>query len=89
MATTAKKADAPTKPRKTTTKNKAVPASRIRVMVSHEEVAHLAHRYWTERGHLHGQAEEDWPSRNCAEKRPKLGTQRALVLIFGQHVLPA
>jgi hypothetical protein len=60
MATTAKKADAPTKPRKTTTKNKAVPASRIRVMVSHEEVAHLAHRYWTERGHLHGQAEEDW-----------------------------
>ncbi len=26
----------------------------------HDEVARLAHLYWKERGHRHGQHEEDW-----------------------------
>ncbi len=28
--------------------------------VSHDEVARLAHLYWKERGHRHGQHEDDW-----------------------------
>ncbi len=28
--------------------------------VSYDDVALLAHRYWKERGHRHGQHEEDW-----------------------------
>jgi len=60
MATTAKKADAFTKPRRTTAKRRDVSTNPNRVTFSHEEVAQLAHRHWTERGHLHGQAEEDW-----------------------------
>jgi len=28
--------------------------------ISHDAVALLAHRYWKERGHRHGQHEEDW-----------------------------
>ena len=28
--------------------------------VSHDEVARLAHAYWQQRGHRHGQHEEDW-----------------------------
>lgn len=28
--------------------------------VSREEIARLAHHYWTERGHQHGNHEEDW-----------------------------
>ena len=28
--------------------------------VSHDAVAFLAHLYWKERGHRHGQHEEDW-----------------------------
>jgi len=28
--------------------------------VSHDEVARLAHKFWKERGHRHGQHEEDW-----------------------------
>ena len=27
---------------------------------SHEEIAVLAHRFWTERGNLHGHDAEDW-----------------------------
>ena len=27
---------------------------------THEEIAHLARHYWAERGHTHGQAEQDW-----------------------------
>ena len=29
-------------------------------MISHEDVARLAHRFWKERGQRHGQHEEDW-----------------------------
>ncbi len=28
--------------------------------VSHDEIARLAHQYWTERGYRHGNPEEDW-----------------------------
>lgn len=35
-----------------TTENRRVP--------SHEEIAQLAYRYWTERGCTHGHDEEDW-----------------------------
>ena len=28
--------------------------------ISQEEVARLAHKFWKERGHRHGQHEEDW-----------------------------
>lgn len=29
-------------------------------IVSHEEIRMLAHRYWAERGHPHGNPEHDW-----------------------------
>ncbi|MGO8934052.1 MAG: DUF2934 domain-containing protein [Terracidiphilus sp.] len=28
--------------------------------ISHDQVAHLAHRFFIERGHAHGHHEEDW-----------------------------
>ena len=28
--------------------------------ISHDQVAQLAHRFWNERGHVHGHHEEDW-----------------------------
>ena len=28
--------------------------------IRHEDVAQLAHRYWAERGHQHGQHVDDW-----------------------------
>jgi Protein of unknown function (DUF2934) len=28
--------------------------------VAHDEVARLAHTYWQQRGHRHGQHEDDW-----------------------------
>jgi len=28
--------------------------------ISHDQIAHLAHRYWTERGGQHGYHLEDW-----------------------------
>ena len=62
MAETVKKAKAPAKPRKTTTSGKTTEirkAAEVRP-VTHEEIASLAHRYWAERGHPHGQAELDW-----------------------------
>lgn len=27
---------------------------------THEEISHLAHQYWKERGHRHGSHEDDW-----------------------------
>jgi hypothetical protein len=35
--------------------------SKIHILpASHEQIAQLAHKYWAERGHQHGHAEEDW-----------------------------
>lgn len=72
MAETVKKAKTAAKPRKTTSK-KAAPEqatadpislngdnSQNHRSVPYEEVAQLAHRYWTERGQKHGHHEEDW-----------------------------
>ena len=74
MAEKEKKAKAPAKPRKSAAKTNAV-AAEVTVInepkieqvkteqvkaVSHEEVARLAHRFWAERGHQHGNSAEDW-----------------------------
>jgi hypothetical protein len=40
------------------TKSKSGPIE-IRA-VSHEAIERLAHRFWSERGYQHGQAELDW-----------------------------
>ena len=46
-------------PKKTAAPRKRV-NSKLTQMISHEEIARLAHRYWAERGHQHGHHEEDW-----------------------------
>jgi hypothetical protein len=48
------------KPRKPAAQKAAVSAEANGTSVSHEQVAQLAHRFWTERGYLHGHHEEDW-----------------------------
>jgi len=63
MAETEKKAKAPAKPRKTAAKapaRKTKAAEAQPMSVSHEQIRQLAHRYWAERGHPHGQPEVDW-----------------------------
>jgi hypothetical protein len=67
MAEIVKKASAkpkaPAKPRKTAAKKSANGApSNVTEMpvVSHEQVAMLAHQFWIERGHQHGSDAEDW-----------------------------
>ena len=69
MAETTKTRKAPAKPRKTAAK-KATPGvtdmmavngnETKPVHVSEEEIRRLAHQYWIERGHRHGNPEEDW-----------------------------
>ena len=42
-------------------KRKVAPkAAAVAKSVSHEEIAALAHRFWTERGRQHGHDAEDW-----------------------------
>ena len=36
------------------------PSTAIAKSVSHDDVARLAHRFWSERGFQHGHHEEDW-----------------------------
>ncbi len=60
MAETVKKAKAPAKPRKTTTKKDAVPAVEQAAMPSREEIEQLAKKYWAQRGFQDGFAEQDW-----------------------------
>lgn len=64
MTEIVKKAKAPSKPRKTAAKKvestPEVTAAATPQVVSHEEVALLAHRFWAERGHRHGSHVEDW-----------------------------
>jgi hypothetical protein len=65
-----KKAKAPARPRKTTTKktsgefatqpNGAIHSNVTEIRPSHDQVAQLAHRYWKERGQQHGHHVEDW-----------------------------
>ena len=69
MTETAKKATTPKKPRATAAKTTAPKAvapktksakAKVTMMASHEQIATLAHRFWTERGEQHGHHEEDW-----------------------------
>jgi Protein of unknown function (DUF2934) len=70
MTETIKKAKAPAKPRKAAAKKSEVQAidqprieqSKIEESraVSYEEVATLAHKFWAERGHQHGNHVDDW-----------------------------
>lgn len=60
MTDTAKKAKAPAKPRKATTKKTAPVAAPAPTMPSHEEIQKLAQKYWAQRGFQDGQAEQDW-----------------------------
>jgi hypothetical protein len=73
MAETIKKTKAAAKPRKSASKKTSDPVAQMhngspenhstvsyQPSVSHDEVAMLAHRFWKERGHRHGQHEEDW-----------------------------
>lgn len=73
MADTVKKKSTPAKkaaakPRKTASKKASAAsngangshANGSHVGVSHEQVAQLAHRFWSERGRQHGHHEEDW-----------------------------
>jgi hypothetical protein len=60
MAETVKKAKAPAKPRKSAVKTKAAPVELVSVVVTHEEIARLAHRFWAERGYQMGSPERDW-----------------------------
>jgi hypothetical protein len=52
--------NAAAKPRKPAAKKTVVHANGNGKLVPHEQVAQLAHRFWTERGHQHGNHEEDW-----------------------------
>jgi hypothetical protein len=59
MAETTKARKSPAKPRKTA--SKAVPETETKpVSISKEAIARLAHQFWAERGHKHGNPEEDW-----------------------------
>lgn len=55
-----KAAKAPAKPRKTPAKKAAILTMSPPKPVSHDEVAKLAHQFWSERGFQHGHHEEDW-----------------------------
>jgi len=63
-ATTAKPRKAPAKKSANGAEANPVAENHIPVAlgrsVSQEEVARLAHCFWQERGHKHGQHEEDW-----------------------------
>jgi Protein of unknown function (DUF2934) len=56
LATTAK----PPAPKEPATINKPTRAKVMQMSASHDEIARLAHRYWAERGHQHGNDAEDW-----------------------------
>ena len=57
MTEVVKKAKAPAKPKKTTTKK----AEELKVKEpSHEQIAQLAQKFWAERGWQDGYAEQDW-----------------------------
>lgn len=64
MKETVKKTASPAKPRKSAPRKKAATAVETAPQpehaVTHEQVAQLAHRYFTERGQKHGHHEDDW-----------------------------
>jgi hypothetical protein len=62
------KAKAPAKPRKKAAgtngaaakASNGTPANVTEMKISRQQVAELAHRFWTERGRQHGHDAEDW-----------------------------
>ncbi|MGA2753630.1 MAG: DUF2934 domain-containing protein [Terracidiphilus sp.] len=48
------------KPSKPAAKKTVASAKANGTSTSHDQVAQLAHRFWTERGQTHGHHEEDW-----------------------------
>ena len=60
MADTTRKTKAPAKPRKAAAKKSVAVVELTQRPVSHDEVAQLAHRLWSERGRKDGHHEEDW-----------------------------
>ena len=48
------------KPRKPTAKKTVVNSNGNGRSISHDQVAQLAHRFFAERGRVHGHDEEDW-----------------------------
>lgn len=65
MAEAVKKASTAKKTTKAAPKKNVVPSNLTQmkapeVKASPEEVARLAHQFWAERGHQHGNHEEDW-----------------------------
>jgi hypothetical protein len=73
MTEAIKKTKTAAKPRKSASKKTSDPVAQMhhgspenhstashQPSVSHDDVAILAHRFWKERGHRHGQHEEDW-----------------------------
>ena len=60
MTEKVKKASAPKNPRKTAPKKNTAPIRVSQMKASHEDIAKLAHRFWSERGQPHGSHEQDW-----------------------------
>ena len=60
MAETVKKTKAPAKPRKAATKKETVVEMAAAATPSRDEIAHLARKFWAERGWQDGYAEHDW-----------------------------
>jgi hypothetical protein len=60
MTKTVKKESTTEKTRKTAPRKKVASARVSQMTASHEEIAHLAHRFWSERGQQHGSHEQDW-----------------------------
>jgi hypothetical protein len=54
------KAKAPAKPRINTAVTNGAASNVTEIGISHEQIAMLAHRYWTERGERHGYDADDW-----------------------------
>ena len=57
-ATTKEKA--PAKPGKKSAETNGSPSNVTEIRVSHDQIAMLAHQYWSERGHQHGNDADDW-----------------------------
>jgi hypothetical protein len=62
-----KKTKAPAKPKAATGTEKKAPANKqtstaksVPKAPTHQEIARLAEKYWAERGHSDGHAEQDW-----------------------------
>lgn len=53
-------AEKTTKPRKAPAKKKHAVVSEMASRPTYDQIAALAHKFWSERGYTHGHAEQDW-----------------------------